>query len=200
MVVKRKKRFSLLLLTFVFLVSLLSGCTVQPSKPAADSSSSKSESDSYKPVVKGFASYVETTFDDLLEESVAIVYGEISHIQSAQKRFISQTHTQVYTPIEITPIETLKGDPGPTLLYNRLGGEYEGVIYQIEGQDLSFQEGDRIFIFLGLYDADMGPTSVSIEHDGMLTVWDEKGVNTMEMSTQEYIAKVKAALAEKGLQ
>ena len=44
------------------------------------------------------------------------------------------------------------------------------------------------------------PTSISIEHDGMLTVWDEEGNNTMEMPTQEYIAKVKAALAEKGLQ
>ena len=200
MTVKIKKRFSLLLLTFVFLVSLLSGCTSQTSEPAADSPSSKSEADSSKPTVKILASYGEITFDGLLERAASIVYGEISRIQPAQERYITPDNTQVYTPIEITPIETLKGDPGPTLLYNRLGGEYEGVIYQIEGQDLSFQEGDRIFIFLGLYDADMGPTSVSIEHDGMLTVWDEKGVNTMEMPTQEYIAKVKAALAEKGLQ
>ena len=128
------------------------------------------------------------------------MYGEISRIQPAQERYITPDNTQVYTPIEITPIETLKGDPGPPLLYNRLGGEYEGVLYQVEGQELSFQEGDRIFIFMGKYDSDLGPTSISIEHDGMLTVWDEEGNNTMEMPTQEYIAKVKAALAEKGLQ
>ena len=99
------------------------------------------------------------------------VYGEISRIQPAQERYITPDKTQVYTPIEITPIETLKGDPGPTLLYNRIGGEYEGVIYRLEGYDFSFQEGDRIFIFMGKYDSALGPTSISIEHDGMLTVW-----------------------------
>ena len=200
MTVKIKKRFSLLLLTFVFLVSLLSGCTSQTSEPAADSPSSKSEADSSKPTVKILASYGEITFDGLLERAASIVYGEISRIQPAQERYITPDKTQVYTPIKITPIETLKGDPGPTLLYNRIGGEYEGVIYRLESYDFSFQEGDRIFIFMGKYDSALGPTSISIEHDGMLTVWDEKGVNTMEMPTQEYIAKVKAALAEKGLQ
>ena len=198
MVVKRKRRFSLLLLAFVLLVSLLSGCASQTSEPAAETSSSVE--DSSKSVVNMYASYAHFTFDDLLERATSIVYGEISRIQPAQERYITPDKTQVYTPIKITPIETLKGDPGPTLLYNRIGGEYEGVIYRLESYDFSFQEGDRIFIFMGKYDSDLGPTSISIEHDGMLTVWDEKGVNTMEMPTQEYIAKVKAALAEKGLQ
>ena len=198
MVVKRKRRFSLLLLAFVLLVSLLSGCASQTSEPAAETSSSVE--DSSKSVVNMYASYAHFTFDDLLERATSIVYGEISRIQPAQERYITPDKTQVYTPIKITPIETLKGDPGPTLLYNRIGGEYEGVIYRLESYDFSFQEGDRIFIFMGKYDSALGPTSISIEHDGMLTVWDEKGVNTMEMPTQEYIAKVKAALAEKGLQ
>lgn len=193
---KTTRRFFLLLLSFILLVSSLSGCTSHPSEPGDEPSS---ESDSSKPTVKIFASYAHVTFDDLLEDAVAIVYGEISHILPAKERYIAEDVTQVYTPIEITPIETLKGDPGSTLLYNRIGGDFEGVLYQIEGQELSFQEGDRIFIFLGLYDGDLGPTSVSIEHDGMLTVWDEEGNETMEMPTREYIAKVKDALSEKGM-
>ena len=193
---KMTMRFFLLLLSFVLLVSSLSGCTSHPSEPADEPSS---ESDSSKPTVKIFASYAHVTFDDLLEDAVAIVYGEISHILPAKERYIAEDVTQVYTPIEITPIETLKGDPGSTLLYNRIGGDFEGVLYQIEGQELSFQEGDRIFIFLGPYDGDLGPTSVSIEHDGRLTVWDEEGNETIEMPTGEYIAKVKDALTQKGL-
>ena len=69
----------------------------------------------------------------------------------------------------------------------------------MEGYDFPIQEGDRIFIFMGKYDSALGPTSVSIEHDGMLTVWDEEGNETMEMPTGEYIAKVKDALTQKGL-
>lgn len=195
--IKITKRFSLLLLSFVLLVPVLAGCTSHPSETAAEPSSLVE--DSSKPTVNIYASFAHYTFDDLLEKSTSIVYGEISSIQPSQERYIAEDLTQVYTPIEITPIETLKGDPGSTLLFNRIGGEYEGVVYRMEGYDFPIQEGDRIFIFMGKYDSALGPTSVSIEHDGMLTVWDEEGNETIEMPTGEYIGKVKDALTQKGL-
>lgn len=194
---KVTKRFSLLLLMFIFLISILSGCSFHSSEsPAAPSSS---ESDSSKPVVSIHALYTPVTFDDLLEDSTVIVYGEISRVLPAKERPITESLNQVYTPVEITPIETLKGTPTSPFTYNYVGGEFEGKIYQIEGDTRSFHEGDRVFVFLSIYDGDIGPSSVFIEHNGMLTVWDEEGNETMEMSTGEYISKVKDALTQKGL-
>ena len=196
MMIKAKQRFSLLLLTARFLIFLLSGC-VSSSSGTTNSVASEEAS---KPIATIFADYIPVTFDDLLKESKFIVYGEVFHVLPARERLIAKTSTQVYTPIGIMPIQTLKGNPPAPFIYNYIGGEFEGIVHQIDGDKRSFQEGDHVLVFLSKYSGDIGRASVFIEHNGMLTVWDDEGNYTpVEVSTQEYIAKVKEALAKKGL-
>ncbi len=196
MMIKAKQRFSLLLLTALFLIFLLSGC-VSSSSGTTNSVASEEAS---KPIATIFADYIPVTFDDLLKKSKFIVYGEVFHVLPARERLVAKTSTQVYTPIGIIPIQTLKGNPPSPFIYNYIGGEVEGIVHQIDGDKRSFQEGDHVLVFLSKYSGDIGRASVFIEHNGMLTVWDDEGNYTpVEVSTQEYIAKVKEALAKKGL-
>lgn len=196
MMIKAKQRFSLLLLTALFLIFLLSGCF----SSSSGTTNSVASEEASKPIATIFADYIPVTFDDLLKKSKFIVYGEVFHVLPARERLVAKTSTQVYTPIGIIPIQTLKGNPPSPFIYNYIGGEFEGIVHQIDGDKRSFQEGDHVLVFLSKYSGDIGRASVFIEHNGMLTVWDDEGNYTpVEVSTQEYIAKVKEALAKKGL-
>lgn len=153
MMIKAKQRFSLLLLTALFLISLLSGC-VSSSSGTTNSVASEEAS---KPIATIFADYIPVTFDDLLKESKFIVYGEVFHVLPARERLVAKTSTQVYTPIGIIPIQTLKGNPPSPFIYNYIGGEFEGIVHQIDGDKRSFQEGDHVLVFLSKYSGDIYP-------------------------------------------
>lgn len=118
----------------------------------------------------------------------------------AGRRAVAPSVTQVYTPITIAPLQTLKGRPFFSLTYNRMGGEFEGLRHRVDGDDRCFQPGDRVLVFLSKYYGDIGRASVFIERDGMITVWDDAGnYFPVEVSTREYMAKVREGLARKGL-
>ncbi len=152
------------------------------------------------PTATIFANYIPVTFDDLLEDSIAIVYGEVMHVHPGRERAVAPSVTQVYTPITIAPLQTLKGRPFFSLTYNRMGGEFEGLRHRVDGDDRCFQPGDRVLVFLSKYYGDIGRASVFIERDGMITVWDDAGnYFPVEVSTREYMAKVREGLARKGL-
>lgn len=194
---KRKGTLSLL---FVLGAALLLGY-VPPFFWDLDTSHAPSREDnSPTPTVTIFADYIPVTFDDLLEDSIAIVYGEVRSVHPARERAISLSATQVYTPMTITPLQTLKGRPFFSLAYNRIGGEFNGLQHRIDGDDRCFQPGDRVLVFLSKYYGDIGRASVFIEHDGVITVWDDSGdYSPVEVSTREYMAKVREGLDRKGL-
>lgn len=183
------KKASCAVISFILFVFMVTGCS------SSGGAASEENMDS-KPVHMYSAAYIETSFPEMVREASTILYGEITNIQPSRQRDISEYSKQVYTPIEITPIELVKGGEGKEpVLYNRLGGEYEGIIYKLEGNDLTFKKGQRIFIFLSDINSDLGPTSVYIENNGKFSVWDDDQKALKETTPEEYIAKVKAELA-----
>lgn len=193
-----KRKSSLLVLFFLgtaFLSGYLSPFLYHSAKPA----SSRDDGSPMRSVTI-FADYLPVTFDDLLEDSIAIVYGEVMSVHPGRERAATPSFTQVYTPITIAPLQTLKGRPFFSLTYNRMGGEFGGLRHRVDGDGRCFQPGDRVLVFLSKYYGDIGRASVFIERNGVITVWDDGGnYIPMEVSTREYMAKVREGLARKGL-
>ena len=103
--------------------------------------------------------------------------------------------TQTYTPIEITPIQILKGESASPVLYNRLGGEYDGVLYRQEGDDITPATGQKVIVFLDENSYDLGPNWALWEENGLVKYQDRDTHNLVEKPIGEYIQMVMAELS-----
>lgn len=84
----------------------------------------------------------------------------------------------------------MKGEATSSVLYNRLGGEYEGVIYRQEGDDITPAIGQKVIVFLDENSYDLGPNWALWEENGSVKYQDRDTHDLVEKPIEEYIQMV----------
>lgn len=192
---KNKKTSQIFIRLFlaILLCLPLYGCQ-QPSLQSVYSSSSM-------PTRPASALYPFRTFEEAVSYATTIVYGEITAIRPTCKEIFEATSPDttdsfnIITPIEISPIEVLKGENTPPVVYKRLGGEYEGVRYVQEGDDMNLQVGQKILVFLNAYNYDLGPDWVMVEENGQVQYYDDDSQELVNIPTEDYLQKIREQVA-----
>ncbi len=181
----KNRKFLAILLSFCWVTLFCaSGCQTQGNdSPKEDPSSLTTQYYS--------AMYPAFTVSEAVDFSTTIVYGEITNIKPAyQKIYPDISLTQTFTPIDIRPIRILKGENTATVLYNRLGGEYEGVVYRQTGDNITPAVGQKVMVFLDENSCDLGPNWALWEENGMVGFESEETHTRVEMAIDEYINMV----------
>lgn len=181
----------------IFSVLLLLGGCAQPPSPAAESQDF--ESDTIPELSQYFcAQYPSYTLPEAVAHATTIVYAEIVTIQPAYEETNGGVGTPVImTPIELSPIESLKGKHS-TFIYRRLGGDYDGTRYLQQGSDIHLKEGQKVVAFLNAYERDIGPTWFLLETDGTIRYQPDPYENDTTASTEEFLSLIRQELASAG--
>lgn len=184
MMKKSKFPFPILCLLLIFWLRCpLSGCQNQENRTSQETSS--------LPTHYSDALYPSFSLSEAIDLSSTIVYGEITGVKSTyQETYEKLDLTQTYTPIEITPIQILKGESASPVLYNRLGGEYDGVLYRQEGDDITPAIGQKVIVFLDENSYDLGPNWALWEENGSVKYQDRDTHDLVEKPIEEYIQMV----------
>ena len=178
----------------IFLLCLsVSGCQQQSSLQSMYSSSSM-------PTQAACAVYPGRTLAEAADYATTIVYGEITSIQPTCKDVYESPYPDIpaepliMTPIQISPIEVLKGENAVTT-YKRLGGEFEGVRYTQEGDDRNLAVVQKILVFLNAHNYDLGPQYVMVEEDGQVFYEDNTTHELVYTSVENYLEMIQEQLA-----
>lgn len=79
----------------------------------------------------------------LVETSREIVIGRVTQMRSAW----NDAHTRIYTEVEIEVDRSLKGEVGRRVTLRQLGGEVDGVRYNVPGC-AAFRPGEEALLFV----------------------------------------------------
>lgn len=190
-----KDKICLLLVLIVLFSTLLYGCE-QPSYTGTASSTSTPE--------KVFSAvYPAWDFPGAVDHATTIVYGEITNIQPAYEHINPSTgpgveeSSTIFTPIEISPIQLLKGSDTSesSILYLRMGGEFEGVRYVSADDDTTLQVGQKVLLFLNEFNCDIGPEWVMVEENGQVQYRDDDSQELANIPTENYLQMIREQIS-----
>lgn len=159
---------------FCCVLLLFGGCA--STEPYSDASSL-----SQKVVINEYPSH---TLQELTQTADAIVYGEVTGILPCE-----DAGSLLYTPVEISVLKRLKGDPQENpVLYRQQGGIRNGVQMTVQ-PSIDLQQGQRVILFLDKNRYDLGPDSVLTEHDGTVAYREKNSGDPVEYSTNDFLRK-----------
>jgi hypothetical protein len=90
------------------------------------------------------ASSVEALSDqELVSRARVVVHATVTRVTAEW----DDKHTRVFTVVELTPLETLKGDAAPVVSLRLPGGTKDGIVTLVHGMP-KFDEGEEVVLFV----------------------------------------------------